>query len=329
MVGKYVPISNFTTSAKTSGNEMQMQRTANMSSLGKIPSWTNVRSEIRPEIGPDSASAGDDHNMSIAILRDLPNSSCVDCDTQAFPPLPSSQNIPETAVGIESNQFKVPETSIDGVNSQSRLPSSVQGTRSFAQVADFSKGFSPMIQSLEHKPDVRPVFLGFKHMAKEGFKIPLIQVAAAVGDIVGQRNVDAIQPIRNGWQIYMTTEADRALLMSKGLEIVGKSIDLQALVQDLNFNQNVKIILKDLLLNEVTNDRVLLALKKMEYVDVQSEVRYSNIYVNSPWTHLQNGDHFAYVTEASIPWLADTILVDDFTARIVKPTIYSRCSYCQ
>ena len=224
MVGKYVPISNFTTSAKTTRNDMQ--RTANMNSLGKIPSQANIRSEIRPEIEPDSVCAGDGHDISATILRDLSDGSHVDSDTQAFPPLPSTQNNPEIAVDIEHDQSKVPESSVDGAISQSRPIPSVPGVRSFTQVADFSKGFSPMIQSLEHKPDVRPIFLGFKCIAKEGFKIPLIQVAAAVGDVVGQRNVDTIQLMRNGWQIYMTTEADRALLMSKGLEIAGKSIDL-------------------------------------------------------------------------------------------------------
>ncbi len=89
---------------------------------------------------------------------------------------------------------------------------------------------------------------------------------------MGQKNVDAIQPMRNGWQIYVKTEHDRALLMSTGLEIAGKSIDLQAPVHDPNFTQNVKIILKDLPLHEVMNDRVLFALKHIEGVDVQSQV---------------------------------------------------------
>ncbi len=150
-----------------------------------------------------------------------------------------------------------------------------------------------------------------------------------VGAVVGQRNIDAIQLMRNGWQIYVKTETDRALLMSTGLEIAGKSIDLQAPIQDPNFTQNVKIILQDLPLNEVTNNRVLLALKSIEGIDVQSQVRYSNIYINGQWTHLQNGDHFIYVTETSIPHLAGSFLVDDFMARIVKPTLYSRCSHCQ
>ena len=35
-------------------------------------------------------------------------------------------------------------------------------TRSFAHMVDYSKGFSSDLPSLEHKPDVCPVFLGFK-----------------------------------------------------------------------------------------------------------------------------------------------------------------------
>ncbi len=153
---------------------------------------------------------------------------------------------------------------------------------------------------LEHKPEVWPVFLGFKRVVREGYKIPLIQVTAAVGDMVGKQNVDVVQPMKSGWQIYVRTEADRLKLLSTRIELAGKSIDLQAPVRDPNFTPNVKIILKDLPLNEVTNDWVLLTLKNLEGVEVQSPVRYSNIFVDGCRTHLQNGDRFVYVTESSV-----------------------------
>ena len=62
---------------------------------------------------------GDGHSVSATILRDLSDGPLAECDTQAFPPLPSSQNIPKTDVGIERDQSKAPETSIDGAIPQS------------------------------------------------------------------------------------------------------------------------------------------------------------------------------------------------------------------
>ncbi len=98
-------------------------------------------------------------------------------------------------------------------------------------------------------------------------------------------------------------------------------IDLQAPVRDPNFSQNVKIILKDILLNEVTNERVLMTLKSLEGVDVQSPVCYSNIFVNGQRTHLRNGDQFVYVTEQSVSKLAKSLLIEDYPTRVIKPVI--------
>ena len=149
--------------------------------------------------------------------------------------------------------------------SQTMLTSSV---RSFANVVDYSKGFLPNLPSLEHEPDICPIFLGFKRIAREGSKILLIQVAAAVGVVVSQWNVDGIQSICSGWQIYIKTEADHLKLVSIGIELAGKSINLQAPVRDPNFTPNVKVILKDLPLNEVSNDRILATLNALDGVDV-------------------------------------------------------------
>ncbi len=87
-------------------------------------------------------------------------------------------------------------------------------TCTFTEVLDFSKGFSSTYQSVEHKPDVKPIFLGFKRVTCEVSKIPLIQVAVAVGIIVGPKNMDAIQPMRNGWQIYVKIDVDRQKLLA-------------------------------------------------------------------------------------------------------------------
>ena len=60
--------------------------------------------------------------------------------------------------------------------------------------------------SLEHKAEVQPIFLAYSRVLAEGKCIPLVQVAAAVVRSMGNANtLDAIQPMKSGWYIYMTT----------------------------------------------------------------------------------------------------------------------------
>ncbi len=135
---------------------------------------------------------------------------------------------------------------------------------------------------LVHKPDVAPVFLNFKQV--EGFKIPLIEVVAAVGKVVGDTNVDGVQPMRSGWQIYVKMDHDSTTLVSRGIQLAGKWISLQAPVCEPGFSTNAKIILKDLQMNEVSNEEILQTVKQK--VDIKSKVWYSNIWIDGKRTHL-------------------------------------------
>ena len=58
--------------------------------------------------------------------------------------------------------------SLDVVANTDDYPNAMSGslgsrppTRTFTEVLDFSKGFSSTYQSVEHKPDVKLIFLGF------------------------------------------------------------------------------------------------------------------------------------------------------------------------
>ena len=52
---------------------------------------------------------------------------------------------------------------------------------------------------LEHTPQVCPVFINYKKVSATGMKTHLVYVAIAVAKAVGEKNVDAVQPTRNGW----------------------------------------------------------------------------------------------------------------------------------
>ncbi len=157
------------------------------------------------------------------------------------------------------------------------------------------------------------MFLNFKQVAQEGYKIPLIQVATAIAKAIGEVNVDAIQPMQNGWQIYVKTEADRVTLITKGIELAGKSINLQAPSFDPDF-LNAKIILKDLPLHEVGNDQVLKDLKKILDLDIKTTVKYCNIYVDGCHTYLCNGDKFVYVSNQSVSKLDKSVSICGYEA---------------
>ena len=86
--------------------------------------------------------------------------------------------------------------------------SSSKGTCNWSDIVNEAERFISGLPVAGHKLEVAPIFLNFKQVAREGFKIPLIEVAAAVGRVVGDINVDGIQLMQSGWQIYVKTEKD-------------------------------------------------------------------------------------------------------------------------
>ncbi len=175
---------------------------------------------------------------------------------------------------------------------------------------------------LEHKPQVSPVFVNYHQVSFEGYKTPLIDVAVAVGKVVSNANVDTIQLTRNGWQVYVKTEKDQAVLVATGLDLASKHISLKT--RSFQAAQNAKIIIKDLPLNEVSNEEVLEAFKKL--APVTSMVKYSNIWIDGHHMHIQNGDCFLYVVEEHILNLPATLMVRDMKACVIRPVVYAKCS---
>ena len=140
---------------------------------------------------------------------------------------------------------------------------------------------------LEHTPQVCPVLVHYKKVSSEGYCTPLIDVVVAVGKAVGEANVDAVQPTKNGWQIYVKTEVDHTALLAAGLDLAGKHISLESHSFSTS-SPTVKIVVKDLPLHEVTNEDVLEAVKQV--APVMLMIKYANIWIDGRHTHLRNGD---------------------------------------
>ncbi len=218
VVGKYVPISKFTITSQNTNqtqNQTQTQASAqvggvhvsNMTSLGKTSAWNKT-----------SARSGTGGSLSESVhTANVASTSGSSSNLKAFMLTPSSLTSVVVGDDLPRDVSQVSDQTLDVGNHEQDQdldhdhsiivpdqilndlqPDASLQTRSFAHGVDYSKGFSSDLPSLEHKPDVCPVFLGLKQVAQEGFKIPLIQVAAAVGAVVGQCNVDGVQLMCSG-----------------------------------------------------------------------------------------------------------------------------------
>ena len=75
---------------------------------------------------------------------------------------------------------------------------------------------------VKHKAEVHPVFVAYHHVSAEGERISLIQITTVVLHMMGgQGTLDAVQPMKQGWYIYMHTLVDRVTMVERGLTIAG------------------------------------------------------------------------------------------------------------
>ena len=129
--------------------------------------------------------------------------------------------------------------------------------------------------TLQHKAEVAPVFLAYYcQVSQEGSHISLMQIATSVcQSLKDLMVVDAVQPMKTGWNIYVQTFVDRQALINKGLMVAGKYVTLRSEYLAPH-NKSVKVMIRDLPLHSVDNEEVLDTLK--DICDVLSLVNYSN-----------------------------------------------------
>ena len=144
----------------------------------------------------------------------------------------------------------------------------------------------------EHVSQVRPIFLAYKSVSWEAHHLPIAEITSSIAQTVDDTDqIDGIQAMKSGWNIYMKTEVDRAQLLMAGLNIASH---VSLVVSCKDNTESIKLIIKDLPLHKVSNQDVLAILK--ENFEVLSDVKYSNIFINGKCTHLWNGDCFVYIS---------------------------------
>ncbi len=149
----------------------------------------------------------------------------------------------------------------------------------------------------------------------------VISIAATVENA---HQIDGIQALKAGWNIYMKTEVDCAVLLLVGINLTGRHMTL--IPYRCENNDSVKIIIKDLPLHEVLNQDVLSSVK--EHLDILSDVKYSNVYVDGKQMHLRNGDWFLYIAPDQIEKVPTTLQCQAFVACIIKPVKFQSCHRC-
>ncbi len=165
-------------------------------------------------------------------------------------------------------------------------------------------------QAVQHKAEVPPVFLAYKHVSSEGERISLVQIATSVIQAMhSDSSLDAVQPMKLGWHIYMRMLANRAKLVERGLHVTGWFVLLWSEVCSAAL-QSVKVILKDLPLHCMDDKDVLDSLQKV--CKVNSTVKYSNLWYNSKATNIRNGDRYVYVNSLQVGKLPEVIYVGDY-----------------
>ena len=111
---------------------------------------------------------------------------------------------PAAGVGIDAGVSTLEGTptnanvSIDNQQSNDANANVLTPRKNWAELVNEAEWFVSDLPMLGHNPKVAPIFLNFKCIAWEGYKIPLIKVAAAVGKVVSNSNVDGIQPMHSG-----------------------------------------------------------------------------------------------------------------------------------
>ena len=178
---------------------------------------------------------------------------------------------------------------------------------------------------VQHKAVVELVFLAYNHISTET-RHTLIQVATAVAQSVGNDTaVDAVQPMRIGWWIYLRTHADHAHLVVQGITLAGKYIPLRSEFCSSQW-KTVKIIIYDFSLHEVDNDQVLEVMNIL--CTVHSEVLYGTVWHEGQPTSIRNGDWFMYVSEDVVPSLPDSVEIAGICGRVIKPAAMRWCHHC-
>ena len=187
-------------------------------------------------------------------------------------------------VSANASDFVIPPNQSSNMTKRGSSSIRSQGTRSVhGGGLNLSEGLMNLSLALDgpevqHKTTVEPIFLAYKCVSLEVGRLSLMQIATVVVQSLGDEGVvDAVQPMRSGWWIYLKTKADQERLVQSGITVAGKYIQLRSEFWSANV-KSVKITLRDLPLHCVDNAEVLEAVSHL--CTVLSPVQYGTLWHN-------------------------------------------------
>ncbi len=153
------------------------------------------------------------------------------------------------------------------------------------------------------------------------------------GLVVGDTNVDGAQNVWGVWRVYLKNKASRATLLSKGLSLTGRDIQLYdknpRTTNNADPNRSVeKIIIKDLPLS-VDNSEIYKYLQSFDHLTLTTGVKYSHERnEDGELTSWRNGDRYIYAVAPIFPVLPNTAKIVGMKVRLYHMNQKKVCKAC-
>lgn len=181
---------------------------------------------------------------------------------------------------------------------------------------------------------VDPVYFKFDALRINDTKVPLktYEVSKAAGDAIGIKGIDGSQEIKGLWRIYTTSLENRVKLLSHGMTLRGKRVELLdqnpfvATSRDPDTPAE-RILISGLSLN-VDNQEILDFLRST-HVELTSPVLYGRDRdENGDLTHFRNGQRFVYAKYPIVPVLPRNVSIAGQNVNIFHRSQKEICKCC-
>ena len=194
------------------------------------------------------------------------------------------------------------------------------------------------VHALRQTPTVNthePVYCKFSDIPNYASHPPKpLELCRAAAAKVGPVKVDAAQPVRGIWRIYVKSREARVSLLSKNISIRGQNIllyDKNPQVTHANSpdEKMERITIKDIPLS-VDNSVIENFLKDRDGVELTSVIKYSKERTEEgTQTDYRNGDRYVFARHPIQPPLPRNLNIGSHRCRVYHETQEKRCRACK
>ena len=159
------------------------------------------------------------------------------------------------------------------------------------------------------------------------------EVCMSVTRVVDEKFVEGAQKVRGLWKIYINDPEARALLLSRGLSIRHRTINLYDKnpfgMRQRNEVATEKVIIQDLPF-EINNEDVYNLVTSFQNCEIVGEVKFSRARnPNGGWSNFKNGDRFCYVKSPLLTPLPKTANIGVLKCRIYHKSQQAQERQCK